>query len=50
MAYQAVVKARQEAEANMDNIIEAIRIGMEMRKETEAAKQLAAEKETERKG
>jgi len=38
MAYTAIIEARKAAEAKQDNVREAVRLGLQMKRETEAKK------------
>jgi hypothetical protein len=38
MAYEAVLEARRAAEANQDRVREAVRLGLELKRETEERK------------
>ncbi|WLS09722.1 hypothetical protein Q9314_08160 [Shinella sumterensis] len=38
MAYMAVIEARKAAEAQQENVREAVRLGLQLKRETEAKK------------
>jgi len=47
MVYQAVLDARRAAEADQDSVREAVRLGLQLKRESEARKEAQAQKENQ---